>query len=379
MAKEIITLVQLARLGDLAQTWLLVSRLQMAGKTVRLVVEESLASLARLMVGEENVIGIDSVKLRRVANAREIRGAVDLLTASRSDYVINLNFHPAIAAIAEAIPAKKHLGARWCDVTNGRASDAVFAELFQHSSDKGRANGRHLSEIWGGYCDHRGALPVLPSQGELTERAKRPLAIIVGAGLGVRACKPKFWTEVIDRISDQIPIILIGSNSEFAKAEEIISNSQRSADKITNLCGTTDPGGLTEVLAESCLVIGTDTGPLHVAAMTGTKCLGIYFGSMYHRQTGPYGQSHCVIIPDRDDYPCSEDEMARNPAQYPAPDPTFVAGVANAILANMSFPEETDWRIRKSAIGKKGLFWSPVEQKVMVRRAEAYFSLTPSN
>jgi len=48
------------------------------------------------------------------------------------------------------------------------------------------------------------------------------------------------------------------------------------------------------ILANARLVIGGDTGPLHLAAALGTKVIGLY-GPTDPRRNGPYGQlDHCV-------------------------------------------------------------------------------------
>lgn len=392
MAHDSITLVQLARLGDLAQTALLISRLQRKGKRLRLVVEENLRPLAELMVGAENVTGIDTQLLGRQTNGQsfiaQIRATLDNLANAASDLVINLNFHPAISALAETIPASRHSGARWRDVVNGKASDTVFAELFQHSSGKGRLSSRHLSEIWGGYCEPDPKADFYPpylvhtvsvdnTAAEILHRVGlknnvQPVAIIVGAGLGVRACNPAFWRDVISRLDIDNPIILVGSSAESSRAEKILAGLRFASGNIFNLCGKTDPAELTGLLSRCRLVCGTDTGPLHVAAMTGVTCLGLYFGSMYYRQTGPYGDNHYVIVPDKADYPCSEEEMARHPESFPAPPASFVAEAITAIVSGEnrhsylsdsngknrhSCLSDSIWLALKSSTGKKGLTW----------------------
>ncbi len=384
MAKDTITLVQLARLGDLAQTWLLISRLQRSGRRVRLLVEEHLSSLAELMVGAQNTVGVNTFQLRRLAGEKAFYQAIsqtlDRLSETTVEYVINLNFHPATAALAEAVPASKHGGALWRDVAKGIPSDEVFRELFLHSFGKGRLTGRHLSEIWGGYCEpingradfnlsfvslpdsaKKSAEELLFSRADICppyHSVNRPVAIIVGAGLDVRAYGVDLWLKLIDALTVEAPIILVGSKKDYPLGEEIVVGSRRLANKVFNLCGATDPGGLAGLLSYCRLVIGTDTGPLHVAAMVGTKCLGLYYGSMYYRQTGPYCLGSFVIAPDQGDYPCSEEEMDRGGALHfiPAP-PQFVAEVASAILSGGRFGELNGWQVLKSSPGRKGLNW----------------------
>ena len=51
---------------------------------------------------------------------------------------------------------------------------------------------------------------------------------------------------------------------------------------------------LARVLREASLVIGADTGPLHLAAALGTRVIGLY-GPTSPARNGPYGQiDNCV-------------------------------------------------------------------------------------
>ena len=61
----------------------------------------------------------------------------------------------------------------------------------------------------------------------------------------------------------------------------------------------TDLRELAWLLANARVVIGADTGPLHLAAALGTKVVGLY-GPTNPRRNGPYGQlDHCVSEFDR--------------------------------------------------------------------------------
>ena len=51
---------------------------------------------------------------------------------------------------------------------------------------------------------------------------------------------------------------------------------------------------LTALLRRASVVVGSDTGPLHLAAAVGTPCVGLY-GPTRAERNGPYGQGHCAI------------------------------------------------------------------------------------
>lgn len=369
-----ITVVQLARLGDLAQSWPLVAcfRLSRPEQTIHLVVPAGLAPLAALMVGSENTIGIDLDRLRRIAaggTAEGLRAMSQLsgiLHRASADEVINLNYHPAVAAIAEAIPAPTHRGARWTDVIRGTPSDPQMEELFVSS---GRSGGRHLCDVWASYADGApmARTPPLPISSDVAHRAAglqsrfelddgvQPVGVVVGAGLAERAYPADSWARVVRRLDEFAPVILLGSAEESSLAQSIISAAEPCGHPVLNLCGATDPALLAGVLARCRLVVGVDTGPLHLAAAVGARCLGLYCGSMFFPQTGPYGDGNYVIAPDSPLYPCSEGEMIRHPAAFPAVPADLAADTAASLVRNEAPPTRAGWQLVQSQLSRNGL------------------------
>jgi len=141
---------------------------------------------------------------------------------------------------------------------------------------------------------------------------------------------------------------------------------------LISLCGmTNNPSHLAGVLANCRLVIGVDTGPLQVATMIGTQCLGIYYGSMHYRETGPYGDGHVVITPDDPDYPCHERQMDRSPEKYANVVPAqVVIDTARAMLMDESIPDPNGFRIFRSRIGNTGLEWDEIGSEPVVSEFE---------
>jgi len=125
---------------------------------------------------------------------------------------------------------------------------------------------------------------------------------------------------------------------------------------------------LAAVLSRCRLVIGVDTGALQVAAVIGCRCIGIYYGSMNFRETGPYGQGNLVVAPDHPLYPCQEWEMERRPGVWAREAPP--EAVASAI-AGMG-ESAGEWRFSNLALYKgnmseRGLEWRRLDRKVKVK------------
>ncbi|MGN6803488.1 MAG: glycosyltransferase family 9 protein [Ginsengibacter sp.] len=69
-------------------------------------------------------------------------------------------------------------------------------------------------------------------------------------------------------------VVFTGSKEDFSETEEIISKMKH---KAINACGTTGLGGLAAILKKASLVIGGDTGPIHLARAVNTPTVGIYW------------------------------------------------------------------------------------------------------
>jgi lipopolysaccharide heptosyltransferase I len=105
------------------------------------------------------------------------------------------------------------------------------------------------------------------------------------------------FAHVIALLKPHHTIALFGSPDEKSLCDEIMSRSaapdSRSANLI-NLAGRTNLAEMTACLARCRLIIGNDTGPLHVAVALGKPILGLY-GKTDPQSVGPYGQLQNVI------------------------------------------------------------------------------------
>ncbi len=85
-----------------------------------------------------------------------------------------------------------------------------------------------------------------------------------------------------------LPSLLIwGNDAERARAEQIIAAAEGHA----RLCPKVTLRQLAAVARRARFAIGSDTGPLHLAAAAGTPCIGLY-GPWPADKHGPYGPRH---------------------------------------------------------------------------------------
>ncbi|NDH93346.1 MAG: lipopolysaccharide heptosyltransferase family protein, partial [Planctomycetia bacterium] len=90
--------------------------------------------------------------------------------------------------------------------------------------------------------------------------------------------------------------------AEEATAREIVTVAGDAA----TLAPATSLQDLGELFRMSPLVVSGDTGPLHLAAAVGARCVGL-FGPVPAERNGPYGRGHVIVEPPADLRPRWED------------------------------------------------------------------------
>ena len=122
------------------------------------------------------------------------------------------------------------------------------------------------------------------------------IALIVGAGEPERFVPTEVLRRLITSFLVSTPqgrIVLVGTERE--RAAEIQASLPPSAlGRIWDTTGRTSLAQLAVILTRCDRVIGSDTGPLHLAAAFGRPVIGWYFARARVHETGPYGFHHIV-------------------------------------------------------------------------------------
>jgi lipopolysaccharide heptosyltransferase I len=138
-------------------------------------------------------------------------------------------------------------------------------------------------------------LPVIASAEALADRTVSGKFAVINPGAG---WKSKLWprdrfAEVARHLGDLhglAPLVVWAPGEEKDWAEEIVGDA---ADYAT-LAPPTSLVELAAICRRASLFIGSDTGPLHIAAAVGTPCVGL-FGPMPAERNGPYGPQHIAL------------------------------------------------------------------------------------
>ena len=86
-------------------------------------------------------------------------------------------------------------------------------------------------------------------------------------------------------------IVFTGSLDDRAAVDGIIFEMK---ERAVNFAGKTTLKMLAALYAQADMVVSTDTGPMHLAAATGTPVVAL-FGPTAPWRTGPYGTGHQIV------------------------------------------------------------------------------------
>lgn len=370
MARTLI--IQLARLGDLVQTMPMIAALrkQCPRDTIDLLCPEPLRDLGTLIPGINRVIGWDGLQWHRWAERAkqgiqtdqllEMEAALATLCPEQYDRAFVLNQHTR-AIVAGTLLAKACTG----PLTQGPLSEQLspWASYVREIARTRRSNRIHLSDAFCGMCGlfPPGTPPLcltpLKAQSRHLDQIGQSggpwIGLIVGAGDTARVVPVETWRAWIAQFLRLIPrgrIVLIGQGAECDRAQEIQRTLPPSIlGRIWDITGRTTIHELAQTLSRCHRVIGSDTGPLHLAAAVGTPVIGWYFAHARVHETGPYGPDHRVWQAH------SEDGGPVTPAHWPI-EPSL------DLLMNKSPQSQSHWSEWSSHIDRWGTYYCEAGQ-----------------
>ena len=130
------------------------------------------------------------------------------------------------------------------------------------------------------------------------------ICIHPGTGTWVKHWQEKQWAVVADTLSGQLDarVVFTGGDHELPLISRIVNAMN---EKVCIMAGDTRIGQLGALYQRSQVVVGPDSGPLHLAAAVGTPTVSL-FGPADPVEFGPWGQpnKHIVLTTDIGCRPC---------------------------------------------------------------------------
>lgn len=114
----------------------------------------------------------------------------------------------------------------------------------------------------------------------------RPVVFQPGSGWPLKNWVPERWGELAIKIRQRWSLtpLVPGGPGEDALVRAVVEASNGCA---YGLAGRLSVGALAALYRRSCMVIGIDSGPVHLAVMVGTPVIGLY-GPLDHLKWGPW-------------------------------------------------------------------------------------------
>jgi lipopolysaccharide heptosyltransferase I len=139
---------------------------------------------------------------------------------------------------------------------------------------------------------------------QITENGKGPLVVCHS----VSRWQTKLWPAVkfarlASEMVERLGAIVVFTGSAKDKDEIAAVIRQAGGIGLYNWAGTTNLRELAYLCKKAKVVISTDSGPMHLAAVLGTPVVAL-FGPTSSWRTGPYGNKHRVLRKERDCSPC---------------------------------------------------------------------------
>lgn len=245
----------------------------------------------------------DVIPFPRRGVVRGFAGFWKLVRQRQYDLVVDLQGLLKSVLVARVARGAKVIGPSFCREGSRCLYDAVAGP---------RDRRRHAVEEAMDVVRYLG-LPIGPLEfpvvfPRVTVPSGRPRVALIPASRWRNKNWPvEYYAEVTRRLmhQDGARVFLFGGMHDRAACEAIQDAvaSGQDATPVINMAGQTRLSEMGSWLQEMDLVVGNDSGPVHIAAALDVPVLAL-FGPTDPRRTGPYGGKHRVLISDRPCRPC---------------------------------------------------------------------------
>jgi heptosyltransferase III len=121
------------------------------------------------------------------------------------------------------------------------------------------------------------------------------LAINMGGKVAINDWGISNWLNLLQSMSAAQPalgLLIVGAAEDSERAQQIAQVWQ---GPVVNSCGQLSPRESAAAMEGAALFIGHDSGPMHLAAAMGVKCIGLFGDNNPPAKWHPYGQGNKAI------------------------------------------------------------------------------------
>ena len=305
-----ILILQLARLGDIYQTWPVVRAIKRTHPKAKIhflarkkftVACEGLAELDRVWTLDARAIlePLIEEQPEYKKTFAQLDQLVDGLLGEKFDKVINLSFSPLSSYLTHNLSlsgAEVRGYSRHADGYFNPTDDA--SAYFYAQVGPGRPNRVHLSDIFSQVAgvELREEDWAPPKYASSKNSKVGAVVLHLGASESHKTYGSHKWIQVVKGLIEKTnrEVVLIGSKEEqdLGFVVENVSTLRRPI----NLVGKTQLSELFDILSQASVLIGCDSAPVHIAALTHTPVLNLSFNTVNFWETGPKSPGSRILV-----------------------------------------------------------------------------------
>jgi heptosyltransferase III len=307
-----ILIIQLARLGDIYQTWPVVRAVKRAHPKaeIHFLARKKFAPACEGLSEINKVWSMDTRAILEplIEEQPVFKKALDQIDQLQSgldgekfDKVINLSFSPLSSFITHNLEingAEVRGYSRHADGFFNPVDDA--SAYFYSQVGPGRPNRVHLTELFaqvaGVELRDEDWNPGKYSSSKFSKVGA--VVVHLGASESKKSYGSHKWLQVVRALLEKSnrEVILIGSKEE--RDLGFVVENVTSHRKPINIVGKTELADLFDILSQAAVLIGCDSGPVHIAALTQTPVLNLSFNSVNFWETGPKSAGSRILVSD---------------------------------------------------------------------------------
>jgi len=300
-----ILVIQLARFGDIFQSWPTWRALlrRNPGCELHVLVRERFRAAADDFPG----ITVHALPTREILRPiaegdgtevalRLLENFFNPLRELGFERIINLSFSPLASYLTDWLGEN---GAQLSGYT--RHSDGHFqapddtSAYFHAQVGIGRSNRFHVTQLFASVAGVE-LIPEDVTQSLVSPSDRTGIAVHLAASQAEKAYPPELWIQALQELAQRSsePITLIGSTEERALSEAVAAQ----VPQVINRVGQTNLKEVFTCLSQARLLIGGDSAPVHIAALTGTPVLNLSCALVNFWETGPLSEGSRILFAD---------------------------------------------------------------------------------
>ncbi len=291
-----ILIIQLTRPGDIFCSWPVISAIkrQNPGAEIHFLIRKKFAGAARDFSAVDHFWHFDSERwlspiiddpMNTGAAQIELGKFADAMRSEKFDQIINLSFSPSSSFLTHLVTSENS------EVRGYTRSSDFYLHIPDEASRYFRAqvgvnkfNRLHIIDIFAMIAG------VNLSDLDLVLYPNRILSDTVvchlGASVENKAWPVDHWLSLIKSLLDSGYFVqMVGGGSDSPKAQAIAK--ELGCENLQDLIGQTEFSDLAKILSKAKLLVGADSGPMHVANGAGCPTLCLSLGPVKYWETGP--------------------------------------------------------------------------------------------